>query len=700
MGYALIAHTPSAALGITNSFVVPGGGGAWSNVEVRAQFKVRVAGTFDKLQILINANGTARSNFLRKNTANGTLTVAPTDSTAGLYVDNTHSDAVVAGDLIDFSAAYTAPAPTVFSAAMRFAATTNHACFYANAANGAITAASTTTFLGLSGFTTSTNATEANSKCRARVAGTMQNGQIEVSANRATTSTLKNRINGADGTIAISITGSSTGLFEDTSHSDAFSAGDDLNWALTTSTGADTMTPRFLGCAIVNAASAANDLFAGAPSLARAASATADYYSITGRIQANTTEANAKLQHSFHCNTSRMRLFVSAYSYGAAATARLRKNGADGNQTFSISGTGLFEDTSHTDDFAATDDVCISVVGGSSGSATFEWLGLTETDVSTVNESVSESGTALDAPSSQVDFAASDAESGTALDAPSSQVDFAASDAESGSAVDAPSMALTLAPTVAESGAALDSGSSQGDLGGSASEAGSAVDTQSSSAVLAATESESGTALDAPSSQIDFVADDAEAGSALDAPSSQVDFVSNEIEAGTALDTPSSQADFVVSEVEAGSAQDVASTGNIISAAISESAGAADSASSQGTLGGSISESGGLADDPSMVLSIAAAAAEAASLADMVSAAVDFSASITEVGLALDNPSAIAIFFVAVNEAGNAIDLSDVNRFIPLDERYIVRSARRNWIVPSSARIRQIKPWAPIRAIH
>ena len=384
MGKALLLASTISASVSGNTVTVAGSLGTSVNAPAtRSNYTARIAGTYSKLAVLADAIGTGRTVTFRKNGADATQTVAPTDTTAGLYEDTTHSDSIAAGDIVNMRPVSTGT-PTYYWYRQVFSATSNHACIYFCATQNTNVGASTTNYFPICGNRQGSALTvEANAQCLIRAGGTFGNLQINVTANsRSDATTVKSRKNGADGNQSISIGAGLTGVFEDTSNTDTVTSGDLL--AISFVTGGGTGTLSLLGAvggSIINTTSNSNDIFATRTTGAtRAASGTPDYYFIAGDIVTPGSEALAKVQHGFAVKMSGMRLYVSANTYAATATVVLRVNGADTPLTFTIGAgaTGWFEDTTHAVAVGADNDVCISIVGGTSGSLTMRTLGLTE----------------------------------------------------------------------------------------------------------------------------------------------------------------------------------------------------------------------------------------------------------------------------------------------------------------------------------
>jgi hypothetical protein len=127
-----------------------------------------------------------------------------------------------------------------------------------------------------------------------------------------------------------------------------------------------------------------NDLFVNIGG-SRAGSATTNYFSPVGTRTGFTsvTEADCALAHQFAVTVSNLRMFLSANTYATDATVRMRKAGVDvaQNLTLTAGATGYFEDPTNTDAFSASDEISLSITGGTSGSVSVEILGVTEQEI-------------------------------------------------------------------------------------------------------------------------------------------------------------------------------------------------------------------------------------------------------------------------------------------------------------------------------
>lgn len=358
--------------------------------ESSRQYTYQVAGTLSGLSARVNSNSLSTATLTitsRKNTGAGSQTLSITAGQTGWFTDSSNSDSISAGDEVgyqDSTAAGGSGSANITIVSANFAATSGHSIIWASSDNSvAFSGDSATRYVCLAGRYRVSSTVDDNDKFTIRAGGTLKQLSVNVPANaRVTTSTIRSRINAANGNQTISVTAGSTGIFQDTSNTDTVASGDTVNASITlgTGTGTDFTTTNF--GATFTSSGTDNDIFAAqAAGDARAASGTASYYPICGAIEPNGDETVYQMDHNFACTASKMRVYLSANTYTGAATMRFRKNTGNGNQTLSItaSTTGLFEDTTNSDSIAATDDCAYSIVGGTANSITINWFGMLET---------------------------------------------------------------------------------------------------------------------------------------------------------------------------------------------------------------------------------------------------------------------------------------------------------------------------------
>lgn len=247
--------------------------------------------------------------------------------------------------------------------------------FSGNCAQGT---ASATRFLWLghcgasetAGFTT-----EANCENVCRQAGTFSRLGLRVTGNtRTVNSTFRFRKNGANGNLAVTITASTSGWFEDTSNSDTVADGD--TYCLSNTTGAGGAQDQRLRASTVK--------FVASPSgtvsqyiygmrntvgFTFTQASTTRYGGPLGNQPSNSqpsTESDSQLKMKVAGVSSRLRAFVLSNARTTTTTLRTRKNTANGNQTLSIGAgvTGAFEDTTNSDTLAVDDLFNWAIVTG------------------------------------------------------------------------------------------------------------------------------------------------------------------------------------------------------------------------------------------------------------------------------------------------------------------------------------------------
>lgn len=216
-----------------------------------------------------------------------------------------------------------------------------------------------------------TYTTELNSQSKT-VAGTMDKGLVNITSTGAGVSVFGPRLNGVNTAIAITQTSGATGRFEDLTHT-ASSAGNDLLNFTTFSGTAATGGSAIWGVHFVATTSEAvltgaqgqnNWSFGGAGS--PAFSKLCGGYEFIG---ATTTEANAQFKQRAVGAYTHLFTNYNTNSNAGTVTVSLRKNGANGNNTLATTGTGNFQDTTHSDSIASGDLTCIGWSSATAGTS-------------------------------------------------------------------------------------------------------------------------------------------------------------------------------------------------------------------------------------------------------------------------------------------------------------------------------------------
>lgn len=327
----------------------------------------RVAGSFSTLYANIYSNAATASSSItfRKNAVNGNQTLSIAASTTGEFTDNTHTDSIVAGDKIDF--AYqngTGGAMNASAVTELFSPTTtgNTVSKYVACSSINDSASSTTIYEPFTGRLEGTSSTvEANAQFKNEKTATLQNLYLGIASNSGTTATFASRINSVNGNLSISVTSGTSGILEDNTHTDSTVAGDLLNTILSPVAGTSFTVG---GSGIEYLTTSGDIVYVAGDTLAGSMLAT-HYHQFMGNVATTvTTEANTQITTNIAFTGSFLSARISANS--GTGSLNFRKNGANGNQTVSITTTGYFQDTTHTDSIASTDKINFQSVPGTS----------------------------------------------------------------------------------------------------------------------------------------------------------------------------------------------------------------------------------------------------------------------------------------------------------------------------------------------
>lgn len=204
-----------------------GNAGLVATTELATKLTIRAAGAFTKLSILGNTAAQVPHIRSRLNGADGTLDIAQGTGTDGvLQTDSTHTDSVVSGDTwgLRTSTSGSRRWSTVF---VRF--TSSSTKFDLVSAAGPSTLGSGTHYIPIMGQQPATQeTTEANANAKAPAAIALSKLRVTVGTNGLVggSQVFTLRKNGADGASTITVPVTTTGLFEDATHSDTLAAGD------------------------------------------------------------------------------------------------------------------------------------------------------------------------------------------------------------------------------------------------------------------------------------------------------------------------------------------------------------------------------------------------------------------------------------------------------------------------------------------
>lgn len=213
-----------------------------TSTDVLSSFPAPVALTLSNFQIYVTANArsTATTFKSRVDAADGNQSISVGAGLTGFFEDASNSDSLTAGQLYNVSRTTGTGGGTITYANPGFKVVTDGSgflfCVLMNVA------ASSSLYFPLIGASTG-NATEVNVDLPMPFACVASKIALNVTENSSTTNaTFKLRDDAADATIAMTIPATTTGVFQDTSHSDSIASGSQMTYSLSGIT-TGTVTP-------------------------------------------------------------------------------------------------------------------------------------------------------------------------------------------------------------------------------------------------------------------------------------------------------------------------------------------------------------------------------------------------------------------------------------------------------------------------
>ena len=182
---------------------------------------MRKAGTLKNMAVHVTtARATASTGRSRKNGANGNLSVSCTAATTGWFEDTTNSDTVSAGEDWNYSITTGTGVDTLQlrDITCEFISTNGDGLNVCSTTASIVVADATNTNFYINGLMVA-NATESQTQTKARDAFTCSELTCLITQNDVTSaSTLDFRVDLANSALTVSITGSATGVFSDSTH--------------------------------------------------------------------------------------------------------------------------------------------------------------------------------------------------------------------------------------------------------------------------------------------------------------------------------------------------------------------------------------------------------------------------------------------------------------------------------------------------
>lgn len=348
-----------------------------TSTEAHVQTYITHAGTWSGFSLYFrSANASGDSTFtVRVNGVDTAITITVPQSTTGFFQDLTNSVHVDPGDLV--SIGFTTTGGTATSApsiTTLFESDSGDSIQYNMALDpDGYSSSLNPRFFRVSGNLNGSPTVEADNQALMQHDGSIEAIGAYVSSNsRTTTTTFTARVNGSDGANTFAVATTATGLFMDTSHSDAFVATDLINGTYTWASGSGTIIIRNFQYTLVSA-NPRELTFIGGTTLARNASTGTTWNFFVGAfIGSGANEAVCRWYPITPGVFSGYAVYASANTATQTLTYQLRKNSTNVNEVVAIATgvTGWVQDVTNTDTFDLDDYTTLNGSRSVAGSGT------------------------------------------------------------------------------------------------------------------------------------------------------------------------------------------------------------------------------------------------------------------------------------------------------------------------------------------
>lgn len=359
-----------APIGATSYFPLAGNYTAAQTTEAPVQATFRGSYTLENLYARVRANTMTAATAVksRVNLADGAQSVSVTAATTGEFEDATNTDSIVDGDEANYSV-LTPSGSGAIAMALSMLVTGDNPLLIGGEAGSSnvVVAAGATAYFGLG--LPAQNATEANTQYTFRTASTLSDFRFYISSNSVNAdSTIRTRLNAANGGQSVLVGSLLSGAFEDTSGTDSVAVGDEVNYQVVAGAGGTSITVRLLQLQSASLAKQVVDRPAAVFAADR-------FRAVEGGIGGITTESDVQVDARIAHTARNFYSYVSANTT-TAATLALRKGAADTalKVSYASGETGVKEDAD-TESIAATDALSTHVDLSSGSSITIQLYG-------------------------------------------------------------------------------------------------------------------------------------------------------------------------------------------------------------------------------------------------------------------------------------------------------------------------------------
>jgi len=244
---------PSVGFGVTRYFAMAGYWEVPATTESDVAFVFRTTATITHFTVIVRANtcNGASTSRTRKNAGNGNQSVSIAATTTGTFTDAANSDSVVSGDSFNHQFVIGGSSGAIAANSIYSELDSLAKPLISSYEPGIGQNAALTQYSALEGFPQQV-AAETYMSVTARASYFLRNGFVRVLTNTVNgTSTETLRKNAAASSLAISITASTTGTFEDTVNVVSVISTDTINWQLVTGGATGAMTMTIVSCELV-----------------------------------------------------------------------------------------------------------------------------------------------------------------------------------------------------------------------------------------------------------------------------------------------------------------------------------------------------------------------------------------------------------------------------------------------------------------
>lgn len=249
-GFATFFISPAGTMGNLQNPI-----SLWSiqTETIDSSYIMKTPGTFSNFQVYITTNATIGNVVFhfRKNLANGSQTITVPAGQTGLFEDNTNTDSVVSGDTVTYSVVMNNPSDGKLIAASFMGTefvTTGKAMEYAAPTSGHNFNPGDSNIMPIQGALGFDSSEVNDYNVLSQQAGTFSNMHVYLQSNTLNQAvTINFRKNAANCGLTLTIPAGASGYFEDTTHTCAVTATDELNYKETVPAGTGQAPFNFLG---------------------------------------------------------------------------------------------------------------------------------------------------------------------------------------------------------------------------------------------------------------------------------------------------------------------------------------------------------------------------------------------------------------------------------------------------------------------